>query len=141
MTETDIKTLQEVYWKRLTEEIIDNYPEFKPRRPDRNAYYLPLGSQFAHISMKVNSRKNIQECKIVMTKKELFDYLKGYRKHIEDDLGFSLDWDRKTCVESHITLSNDFNIRKEDEWEGAIKWHLDNASKMHLNFSAMIDDY
>lgn len=141
MTKADIKSLQGEYWKKLSSELIDNYPEFKPRRPDRNAYYLPLGSQYAHISMKVNSRKNIQECKIVMTNKELFDYLKGYQEHIEYDLGFPLYWDKKTGVESHITISNDFNIRNEDEWDGAIKWHLDNASKLHMIFSAMIDDY
>lgn len=141
MTKTDIKSLQSQYWKKLTSELIDNYPQFKPRRPDRNAYYLPLGRKFAHISMKINSQKNIQECKIVMTNKGLFDYLKEYQEQIEYDFGFPLDWDKKTGVESHITISNEFNIRNEDEWDVAIKWHLDNASKLHLIFSALIDKY
>ena len=57
MTKIDVKSLQSQYWKKLTSELIDNYPEFKPRRSDRNAYYLPLGSRFAHISMKINSIK------------------------------------------------------------------------------------
>ena len=30
--ELDIKTLQNQYWKKLTEELIENYPEFKPRK-------------------------------------------------------------------------------------------------------------
>ena len=141
MNKTDIKSLQSQYWKKLASELIDNYPQFKPRRPDRNAYYLPLGRKFAHISMKINSQKNIQECKIVMTNKELFDYLKKYQEQIEYDFGFPLDWDKKTGVESHITISNEFNIRNEDEWDVAIKWHLDNASRLHLIFSALINDY
>ena len=87
--------------KKLTSELIDNYSEFKPRRPDRNAYYLPLGSSFAHISTKINSIKNIQECKIVMTNKGLFDYLKEYQEQIEYDFGFPLDWDKKQ-VSNHI---------------------------------------
>ena len=74
--ESDIKRLQENYWKQLTTELIDNYPEFKPRKPDRNAYYLPLGDKTTHISMKVNSRKNIQECKIVIShNKGLYKFL------------------------------------------------------------------
>lgn len=141
MNNTDIKTLQKEYWENLTNEIIDNYPEFNPRRPDRNAYYLPLGSNIAHISMKINSVKNIQECKIVMTDKELFNYLKEYEENIDDDFGFPLKWDEKTGVESHITMSHDFDIRNKDEWNMAIEWHLDNASKLHLIFSALLKDY
>lgn len=138
-TNIDISTLYESYWRKLTNELIDNYPEFKPKKADRNAYYLPLGSKYAHISMKVNSVKKIEECKIVIShNKGLFDILEKIRDEIEDELGFDLDWERKDGVESHITCQRNFNIRNEDEWDDAITWHLTTASKFYDTFSIRI---
>ncbi len=93
---SDIQTLNQKYWAKLNEEI-KNYTNFNPKKPDSNAYYLPLGSNLAHISMKINSVKTIQECKIVISdNKELFDKLENSKAKIEGKLGFELDWDRKS---------------------------------------------
>lgn len=131
----DIKTLNEQYWKKLNEKI-KNYSNFSPKKPDSNAYYLPLGSNLAHISMKVNSVKMIQECKIVIfDDKELFDNLNNSKDEIEDKLGFELNWDKKFGKESHITIQRDFDIRNHDEWDNAIAWHLIMAFKFYDIFS------
>lgn len=138
----DIKTLQENYWKKLTSELIDNYPEFKPRKADRNAYHLPLGNKTAHISMKINSRKNIQECKIVIShNKGLFKFLEKNKDQIEKRLGFDLDWNIKEGVESHIDISRDFDIRNTESWNDAIKWHLNMAHEFYFEFTTGINLY
>ena len=140
--ESDIKTLQENYWKQLTTELIDNYPEFKPKKPDRNAYYLPLGDKTSHISMKVNSRKNIQECKIVIShNKGLYKFLEKNKDQIEKRINLNLDWNIKEGVESHITLKIDFDIKDTSCWNDAIKWHLDMAHEFYFEFTTLINLY
>ena len=135
---SDIQTLNEKYWVKLNEKI-KNYSNFSPTKPDSNAYYLPLGSNLAHISMKVNSVKMIQECKVVISdNKQLFDNLYASKEEIENKLGFELDWDRKSGKESHITIKRDFNIRNYNEWDDAIAWHLIMAFKFYDAFSDRI---
>ena len=135
---SDIKSLNEQYWGKLNEEI-KNYTNFSAKKPDGNAYYLPLGSNIAHISMKINSEKMLQECKIVIPdNKELFDDLESSKDEIEDKLGFELDWDRKSGKESHITIQRDFDIRKHGEWNDAIAWHLIMAFKFYDAFSPKV---
>lgn len=138
----DIKTLQNQYWKKLTDELIDNYPEFNPRKADRNAYYLPLGNTSAHISMKINSKKKIQECKIVIShNKGLYKFLEKNSPEIEKRLGFTLNWDIKEGVESHITVSRDFDIRDKNSWSDAVKWHLDKAHEFCNEFTIWMPLY
>ena len=138
----DIKTLQNQYWKQLTDELIENYPEFKPKKADRNAYYLPLNNKTAHISMKVNSQKNIQKYKIVIShNKGLYKFLEKNSPEIEKRLGFSLDWDIKEGIESHITASRNFDIRDENVWDEAIKWHLDKAHEFYFEFTVWMPLY
>lgn len=72
--------------------------------------------------MKVNSVKKIEECKIVISdNKQLFDKLENLRYEIEEELGFNLDWDRKTGVESHITYQRDLTL--EMKMNGMIQFH------------------
>ncbi|MEE3490890.1 MAG: DUF4268 domain-containing protein, partial [Methanobrevibacter sp.] len=134
-----VKQLQIEYWSELSITLKNNYKKFKPRKPDGNAYYLSLKSKHAHISMKVNSVKKLQECKIVISdNKELFDNLEKSKNIIEGLIGFEILWERKQGKESHITINRGFDIRNDDEWDDAISWHLNMASLFYDIFSKRI---
>ena len=60
---------------------------------------------------------------------------------IEKRLGFTLNWDIKEGVESHITVSRDFDIRDKNSWSDAVKWHLDMAHEFYFEFTVWIDLY
>ena len=92
--------------------------------------------------MKVNSQKKIQECKIVISHdKGLYKFLEKNREEIEKRLGFSMNWEIKEGVESHITVKRDFDIKDNASWDDAIKWHLDMAHEFYFEFTVWIPLY
>ena len=44
-------------------------------------------------------------------------------------------------VESHIDISRDFNIRNTENWDDAIKWHLNMAHEFYFEFTTWIKLY
>ncbi|MDO5859574.1 DUF4268 domain-containing protein [Methanobrevibacter sp.] len=141
-SEKTVKRLQYEYWRKLNVVLIDDYPDFKPKMVKGNAYYLPLGNKFARISMSVNSIKKIQECKIIISHKQgLYNYLEQNKEQIENMVGIKLNWECKSDGNSYIGLFKYFDIVDEENWDDAIKWHLDIASMLFTEFSIWISMY
>lgn len=141
-SEKNLKRLQREYWRRLTGELIDYYPEFRPKKGNGNTYYLPLGNKSARVSMSVNSIMGIQECRIIISNRpHLYNYLERNKEHIEKGINIKLTWEYMSDAKSYIFIFRDFDIRNEDSWDEAIKWHLKMASTLYFEFSMWISSY
>lgn len=130
--------LQYNYWEQLSYEIDDNYPDLKSHKPyPQNYYNLYLERHLAHISLIVNTVKNNITTQIwIDDNKELFDFLYGYKDDIEKDIGQKLVWSRLDNKKaSRIDIYKDFDIKKNVNWNVAIKWHLDMALKFQDVFN------
>ncbi|WP_325192902.1 DUF4268 domain-containing protein [Methanobrevibacter ruminantium] len=74
--------------------------------------------------------------------KALFHYLKVFRKQIEEELGFALNWLEKVDGNRFsINVYVPININNEDLWEDAINWHIFMAKRFDDVFSDRIRDY
>lgn len=141
---TSTKMLQYNYWTNISEEINNNYPIFNPRKPNPQHWYdLAIGSSLAHISLTINTRKNVIKSSIwIPDNKSLFDYLYGFKDEIEDECGLNLIWERlEENKSSRIELIKEININVEDNWREAIKWQLDMAEKLYTAFSDRIKKF
>ena len=135
---TPTQRLQYSYWERLSDEIDENYPNLKSHKAyPQNYYNLYLEKPQAHISLAVNTiKKSLTTQLWISDNKELFDFLHGYKDEIEKDIGCKLVWARlDNRKASRIDLYKDFDIKKDDDWDIAIKWHLDMASKFQDVFN------
>ena len=141
------KMLQLNYWTKLTE-IIDNDGDyntiFNSRKPNAQHWYnLALGSSLAHISLTINTRENDIKTQIwIRNSKELYDFLDSQKDVIEDELGFTLNWQRLDGKKaSYVNIIKNINLNNEDNWNEAIKWHLDMAVKFYNAFSKRISEF
>lgn len=67
--------------------------------------------------------------------KALFHYLKVFRKQIEEELGFALNWLEKVDGNRFsINVYVPININNEDLWEDAINWHIFMAKRFDEYF-------
>ena len=130
--------LQYSYWEQLSYEIDDNYPKLKSHKPyPQNFYNLYLESNLAHISLVVNTVKKRLTTQIwIEDNKELFDFFYQYKDEIEKNMGIELEWARLDNKKaSRIDVYKDFDIKKDNNWDEAIKWHLDMAVKFQDVFN------
>ena len=74
--------------------------------------------------------------------KALFHYLKVFRKQIEEELGFALNWLEKVDGDRFsINVYVPININNEDLWEDAVNWHVFMAKRFDEVFSDRIRDF
>lgn len=141
------KMLQLNYWTQLSE-MIDNDGDynavFNSRKPKGQHWYnLAIGSSLAHISLTINTRENNIKTQIwIRDNKDLYDYLFFQKKEIEEQLGFPLRWERLDNKKaSYTNIIKSINLNNEDNWDEAIKWHLDMAVNFYNVFSEKIESF
>ena len=141
------KMLQLNYWTQLSE-MIDNDGDynavFNSRKPKGQHWYnLAIGSSLAHISLTINTRENDIKTQIwIRDNKDLYDYLYSQKEEIEEQLGFPLRWERLDNKKaSYTNIIKSINLNNEDNWDEAIKWHLDMAVNFYNVFSDKIESF
>ena len=135
--------LQLNYWTQLKERL-ENETEFNPRKANPQHWYnLALGSILAHISLNMNTQKKGIRIEVwISDSKELYDYLESQKEDIENELGYSLNWERLDHRKaSYIAISKKIDINKEENWEESINWHLEKAVEFYNVFSMRIKDF
>lgn len=130
--------LQYAYWEQLSYEIDENCPNLKSHKPyPQNYYNLYLEKHLANISLAINTVKKRLTTQIwIDDNKELFDFLYGFRDEIENEIGCELVWERLDDKKaSRIDVYKKFDIKAQNDWDEAIKWHLGMASKFQDAFN------
>lgn len=141
---SDMKLLQLDYWTKFSEYLKENSNVLKVRKPQPQHWYdLSMGSRDAHISLTINSQKNLFGCEIyIWENKELYYFYENNRDKIENELGCKLEWmalEEKKA--SRIKISKEGDINNLDKWEDYFKWMRDNAESFHKVFGKYTKKY
>lgn len=84
------------FWNRCNEVLISRNKPFNVRKATTDHWYdVALGTSEAHISITLVSKTNRIGIEVYINdNKELFDKLYSASKEIQNELGFSMDWQR-----------------------------------------------
>lgn len=136
LTQTKISQLE--FWKGLSE-IYKNKSKFiKFQKPKpRHWYNITIGSSGAHIALTLNTRDNLIGCELYINdSKELFDYLSGQKKKIEDEIDLNLDWRRLDSKKaSSIIIKKNADLNNTNDWPKYYSWMYENIEKFYKVFS------
>lgn len=134
--------IQYNYWEQLSYEIDEKYPNLRSPNPYPQNFYTVyyFKNHLANISLIVNTVKKHLTTQIwIDDNKELFDFIYVYKDEIEKDIGTELEWARLDNKKaSRINVYKDFDIKKNNNWDEAIKWHLNMACKFQDAFDDIL---
>ena len=84
------------FWNRFNEVLISRNKPFNVRKATTDHWYdVALGTNEAHISITLVNKINSKGIEIYINdNKELFDRLYSASEEIQNELGFSMDWQR-----------------------------------------------
>lgn len=84
------------FWNRFNEVLISRNKPFNARKATTDHWYdVALGTSEAHISITLVNKINSIGIEIYINdNKELFDRLYSASEEIQNELGFSMDWQR-----------------------------------------------
>lgn len=84
------------FWNRFNEVLISRNKPFNVRKATTDHWYdVALGTSEAHISITLVNKTNSIGIEIYINdNKELFDKLHSLSEEIQNELGFSMDWQR-----------------------------------------------
>lgn len=85
-----------IFWEQFNQILINRDRPFNVRKATTDHWYdVAIGTKEAHISINlVNKEKNVVIDLYIYNNKELFDKLLANKEDIEEQLGFSMEWDR-----------------------------------------------
>ena len=141
---TNTKLLQLEFWNKFKEYNNENNSALRLRTPRPQHWYdVAIGNSDTHISLTVDSQKNILGCEIYISNlKDLFYYLEKNKEKIEKKLNLKLEWfalEGKRA--SRIKLTKDFDIANTDEWEDGFSWLKETAENFQDVFIKFIRKY
>ena len=105
------------------------------------AYYsVSIGTSKAWIAIKINNDKKQLRLDVYFTNKDIFKEIKEkYRKSIEEELGYKLEWNEMPKNKGSIVgISKKFIIEDRDNWNEHIKWLKENVEKFYKVFPKYI---
>ena len=139
---TQNQMLRYEYWKIMSERIDDDYP-FNSRSPTKYYWYsLSIGTTLAHISLTMSTQKNEVKTKLIVKKQEVYDYLIKFKNEIESEIELELIWESEIDKKhSFIYLTKKCDINNKENWDEAINWQLEIASKFYDAFSDRIKNF
>jgi hypothetical protein len=134
-SETELKRLE--FWTGLKDYALENKINFFTHKPSKDHWYnISMGISGAYISLTALIQTNKITCSFwIDDNKELFDNLESYKNDIEKDLGYSLNWDRKSdnkkasCI--IIDKQNDFTNEDNND---AYEWLIEKAIQFQNTF-------
>jgi hypothetical protein len=138
--QSETKSMQLDFWKRLLEFASRQYPELKLRKPAAQHWYdVSIGRSDCHVCFTVLSRENKVGCELYIPRsKELFAQFYQQRSIIEKELGLEgkIDWqelpERKA---SRIRTFTSFDFDDHKTWEQAFQWLAEKCLKFKKTFA------
>jgi hypothetical protein len=119
---TDTKIQQLEFWSKFKEFTKKNYPKshFGQSPRPQHWYDVSMGSSDAHVTLIIDTRKNILRCELYINKdKSLFKYLLDQRNEIEKELGDKIEWvdaEIASRLKMKKEVSNVFDVNQYDQY-------------------------
>ncbi len=131
---SDTKKLQLEFWQSFCEKAYSDSvfsKEFGKRKANPKHWYnLSVGNSNYHISLTVNTQKNIIGTGLyIIDNKDIFFAFKEKKLEIEEAIGEELEWIEadKAC---RILLTTDGNIKKDStSWNPLFEWFCEKSIK------------
>jgi len=134
---TETKILQLNFWTKFKEYAENQSSKLRLRKTSPQHWYdISIGSSECHITLTVNSQKDLIACEIYIgNSKETFYALEKYKEKIEQELSEKLEWlSMEGKKSSRIKLSREGNINEEENWEEYFSWLKETAEKLQKVF-------
>ena len=134
---TELKILQQEFWKGLTEYMKLNKTFLNLRKARAQHWYtLAVGSPKFHISLTVNSRLKQIGCELYIKETQYgFTNLEKDREAIEKELNSQLEWQELPEKKaSRIIQYHSADFQNKDNWEELFKWFKERAESFHNTF-------
>lgn len=141
---TNTKLLQLEFWNKFKEYNNENNSVLRLRTPRPQHWYdVAIGNRDAHISLTIDSQKNVLGCEIYISNlKELFYILEKNKEKIEGKLNLKLEWfPLEGKKASRIKITKDFNFANTDDWDEGFKWLKETAENFQNVFVQFIRKY
>ena len=139
--ETELKKLD--FWTKLKSYALEKkILLFRPTPGPQHWYNITIGSSDAHIGLSLNTRENLLGCEIYINdRKSLFEFLKGQKKVIEDQLKGKLEWieAKKAC--RIVQRKDNADIDDEANVTTSFNWLIDRAIAFHKVFSPLVKQF
>ena len=89
----------------------------------------------------LNAYKNKYQFRLCLAcNRNIYNFLIAQKKEIESELGFNLNWTRKSQF-SDIYITHRGNVKNTGEWEDALSWHVSNVEKFKKVFIPRINEF
>lgn len=132
------KNINAQYWSKLLEYGKSNGLELYSNRTGSQEHWIAAtsgiisGVIYSLILLKDKIRAELYiDRKLAVENKKIFDLLNEEKEFIESKFGNSLNWERLDGKRaSRISVSTSFIRDNYDNWNFAIKWHVDNIKKL-----------
>ena len=84
------------FWEQFNQVVVERGKPFSPRKATTYHWYaVPIGTSEAHVSLTLINKKGLVAIELyIKDNKEMFDSLNEHKEKIENQLGFSMDWNR-----------------------------------------------
>ena len=95
------------FWNQFNEVLVERGKPFNIRKATKDQWYnIAIGVSRAQVALELVNKDNyIRVGLYINDDKELFDRLYAQKEEIEEQIGFSLDWQRKdTTKASRISM-------------------------------------
>ena len=122
LTNTKIQQLD--FWAKFKEYVKAKDSKIRLQTPRPQHWYdISMGSSEAHVALTINSRENLLNCGIYISRnKDLFNFLRESREEIEKEIGEKAEW-VDAAVASRIAIKkgvsgvfNQTDVEKYYEW-------------------------
>ena len=122
------------FWNMFNEVLIDNGKPFNVRKATTDHWYdIAIGRSGVHVAINLVNKESLVCLELYINNdKELFDKLHSYKNKIEDELGYTLIWDRLNNGKACRIKYNIYGLNFDDHsnYKELMENIIDNAVKI-----------
>lgn len=139
--ETDLKKL--AFWTKLKSYALEKKVSLFRQTPRPQHWYdITIGSSDAHIVLTMNTRENLLGCEIYINdNKPLFEFLRGQKEVIENQLKGKLEWIEATKACRIVQRKDNADIDDEANITVLFDWLIDRATAFHAVFGPLVKKF
>ena len=133
-----------LYWLKTNQYIKNNVECFNSKDAfPQQILRIPLGRK-NYIEFQRNRRVNFVAVylNIQDKDKEIFEYLYQFKEDLDENFDFEILWDKREGEKiSKIGQAFFIDVTDLDNWEETIKWQVDLAERLYIEFYPVLEDY